>query len=208
MPSDPKYTKKKPTAKARGGLYKPGEEIKPQRRPQNLFKGYPKVNRPTLDQNRGAASLSRNKLYGSTTSKADMSSRASDLYHLKGQQKLDLGEAKDLPKESRAKGIKKLNRDMNRLAKVMTHSDEGNARTNFKAMALHSKISSVGDKPSLWKRVNDLYRGALNYTPKSKMRSPVSPAAVAFEIGMSHYKAGQTKSAKKIKSLNKYKKGA
>jgi len=31
MPSDPKYTKKKPTAKPRGGLYKPGEEIKPQK---------------------------------------------------------------------------------------------------------------------------------------------------------------------------------
>jgi len=219
MPSDNKYTKKKPTAKARGGLYKPGEEIKPQRRPQNLFKGMPEVQRKSSIRSTAAGesssmrrSISKDPI--DPTRRALASERALKLYDQKGKQKYKVGSDKEIPKEIKTRVIKKLNKDMNRLRRAVPLADteihSEMDRTKVKNLLKHNSQGAPihpheAQKSSIARRLKKLLdridRGMpLKRTPVrgSKMYSPVG---ALIELGVHGY--SPDKSTKKIKKLRK-----
>lgn len=184
MPSNSKYVKKKPASRPRGGLYKPGEEIKPQRRPQNLFKGMPEVKRSVDRTEAGKASLERNKIRGTKSSKEMMDSRAMKLW-MKERNKAASAHRSDLPKEVKQPILSKAAKNMNRLRGAMS---EAAAKSAIKAHKfLGRRLGGFG---------KDLQTA-------KKLRSPISPAAISAELGMAYLQGSKSKDAKKIKKLRK-----
>ena len=186
MPSRDKNVKKKPTAKPRGGLYKPGEEIKPQKR-GSIFKGFPKVESTLKDVNRGIASKEssmRREVRNTYTEEIDRKKgrvtisdrmkyhRAAGLYTSHLQDAKDLQGVRDnLNKDLVNKGLNKIGRNLNRLKKFLKPYDVSNAK---KYLASH--------------RV-------------PKVKSPASPAGMIIGLGLEGYK--RDKSSKQIKKLRK-----
>lgn len=201
MPSRDKNVKKKPSLS-----YKKGEEIKPQKR-TSIFKGYPEVKRSDVNFRAHASEDSLNRAKSSKGSKIRqqmINERARELYDIKSTKKYNLGRDKDIPREIRAKGVKKLNRDMNRLAKVMDKDAAYSARSENKAASIleHSNAGRTpkSKQPNVFKRVRDLVKGGY-IEPKVSRSKMLSPAGALIELGVQGYKPD--KSSKKIKKLKK-----
>jgi len=128
--------------------------------------------------------------------------RASELHRRESMNRTIKAESVYRSTSDRASEVKKHAKNMRRLEKTVPENQRSSMRAQAKQDALYSKLSSAKNKTEPGKILQRVAK-----VGKSVMRSPVSPAAVAADIGMSYYKAGQTKSAKKIKSLNKFKKG-
>jgi len=211
MPSNNKYIKKKPQSKpGRGGL-----------RPSVVRE------EGTYDRYRIQKAVEAGKLKGSVVHKSNVAQqraakvlssqeKAVESVNKLAKAKRDLGYAKDLPKEIRANSIKRLTKSQNRLYKAADPDTKLWMDRERKINHLYGRVTSgnperdVSTRPG--KKAKSLVDRIIKridlFETAKKFRSPVSPAAMAFEIGMSHYKAGKTKSAKKIKKLNKYKEGA
>jgi len=208
VPSRDKNVKKKPTAKPRGGLYKPGEEIKPQSR-GSIFKGYPEVKRQDLknrsDAGKRSAGRRDMRKHGFEKEASRFKdARASWLYDEKSMDKYLIGKDSSIPKELKAKTVKKLNKDMNRLTRVMSEDAEYMARASNKASRIHEAINNEKVKPSRVKsaaqRIKSLLKGGY-IAPKSSRSKMYSPAGALIELGVQGYKPD--KSTKKIKKLKK-----
>lgn len=176
--------------KPRPPLYKKGEEVKPQRRPQNLFKGMPEVQKQKTSskevtkqeskirrtQNRSGDPVQKN------LAKESKNLRAKDLW-FQERDKVAKIHRSDLPQKISQPMLSKHAKNMNRIARVMSEESRKTVITAHKYLS--RKLGGIG---------KDIV---------SKTRSPVSPAAISFELGMAHLQGTGAKSQKKIKKLRK-----
>jgi len=142
--------------------------------------------------------------------------------------KREIGQAKDIPKEMRAASVKKLNKQMNRISKTMSDkelllSKAGQRNYNLGYTEKKPNLAQIVRKetmvrvaeavsPHFREKEREAAKKSLgkyaskiskNLIGKDIFRSPISPVATAFELGMGYLQGTKSKSQKKIKQLHK-----
>lgn len=206
MPGGNKYTKKKPQSKpGRGGL----------RSTVIREEGF-------SDRYRIQKAVEAGKLKGSVIHKSNvpqqraariMSSqeKAFESVSNLAKAKRDLGYAKDLPKEIRANSIKRLTKNQNRLYKAADSETKLWMDRERKTGHLYERVTSGNSERDISSRpgkkaqslVDRIIKRIDLFEAGKKVRSPISPAATSFELGMAYLQGTKSKSQKKIKKLRK-----
>jgi len=122
--------------------------------------------------------------------------RASELYRKESGKRYIVADSEYTDRNTKRQEIKKANTNRRRLAKVMDKDLASATQARSKMDTLYSRMKHPSSKVSAPKLLNRVAQ-----ISKSIVRSPVSPAAVTFEIGMDAMK--KRKAARKGRAIDR-----
>jgi len=123
-------------------LYKKGESISPKKKELVKFKLDPSGAERSNNRYFAGIHSAERREYSPDIRKAVASDRARSLYRDKAERKFTIGADKDVPKEIRAKAVRKLGRDMNRLRSIVPLSDKSMHAEMDRAKIVHMEMDT------------------------------------------------------------------